>query len=74
MVCSWAISVFFLRFWRKNNERLFGFFAAAFLLLGLERVAVLFLPQEAHTLAYAIRLLGFLLILFAIVDKNRRGV
>ena len=73
MVSAWAISVFFFRFWRKTNDRLFAFFAAAFLLLGIERVSISFIAIEAQAYVYLIRLLAFALILIAIIDKNRKG-
>ena len=71
LVCAWAVAVFFLRFWRKTRERLFALFAAAFALLGLERIAIVLVAGEAHSFVYLIRLAAFLLILFAIYDKNR---
>jgi hypothetical protein len=68
---SWAIALFFFRFQKATRDRLFGFFAAAFLLLGLERVGLEFMSGEPQSLLYLIRLLAFLLILLAIWDKNR---
>ncbi|HYG34460.1 MAG TPA: DUF5985 family protein, partial [Clostridia bacterium] len=41
MLNAWAISLFFLRFWRNTGDRLFAFFASAFVLLGVERVSIL---------------------------------
>jgi hypothetical protein len=73
MVAAWAILVFFLRFWRKTGDRLFLFFAAAFLLLGIERIIILVLASDHQAFGYLIRLFAFLLILFAILDKNRKG-
>jgi drug/metabolite transporter superfamily protein YnfA len=65
--------LFFLRFWRKTRDRFFAFFAAAFWLMALHRVVMLFLRDNNEHLvaAYSIRLLAFVLILVAIVDKNR---
>lgn len=64
--------VFFLRFWRKTRDRFFAFFAAAFALMALQRVVMLG-PWNNEYLAevYILRLLAFVLILAAIVDKNR---
>ncbi len=67
-----AIALFFLRFWRKSGDRLFAFFALAFVCLGLERPLFLWIKpvaQDAFFL-YGIRLIAFGLILFAIIDKN----
>jgi uncharacterized membrane protein YcjF (UPF0283 family) len=64
--------LFFLRFWRKTRDRLFAIFALAFWLLGVNWLALAFTQQdEVKTIYYAVRLLAFVLILYAIIDKNR---
>ncbi len=65
--------LFFLRFWRETRDRLFLIFAGAFWILGLQRLALAFTRDmvEDHTGLYLVRLFAFLLILGAIVDKNR---
>ena len=73
MACAWAIALFFWRFWRKTGDRLFLLFAPAFLLLGIERIVIMMVTGEARPFVYCIRLVAFLLILFAIWDKNRSG-
>jgi hypothetical protein len=73
LVGAWAICVFFFRFWRKTHDPLFAYFAAAFLLLGIERIAIVGLSSETQAFAYIIRLFSFGLIILAIVLKNRRG-
>jgi hypothetical protein len=73
MACFVA-GLFFLRFWRKTRDRLFAIFAIAFWLLGANWLALAFTEQdEVTTIYYAVRLLAFVLILFAIFDKNRAG-
>ena len=66
-------SIFFFKFWIKAQDRFFAIFASAFLLLAVERWLFVFIqvPNEAHTLVFIVRLLAFLLILGAVVDKNR---
>ncbi|HYC33833.1 MAG TPA: DUF5985 family protein [Gemmatimonadales bacterium] len=66
--------LFFLRFWRDTRDRLFVIFAVAFVLLGVQRVALVLTRDmlESQTGLYVIRLFAFLLILGAIVDKNRK--
>jgi hypothetical protein len=64
-----VIAAFFARFWRESRDRLFGLFCAAFILLAAQRVVTVILPSA--TFAYTIRLAAFLLIIAAIVDKNR---
>ena len=71
---------FFLRFWRSTADRLFLAFAIAFFLLALNQALAQWLgaADERVGYTYLLRLLGFVLILGAIVDKNvarrrRRG-
>ena len=74
-MASTVVALFFLRFWRETGDRLFAMFALAFLLLGITRLGLALTPQdptEGHTYWYWVRLTAFLLILVAIVDKNRR--
>ena len=72
MACA-AAGFFFLRFWRKTRDRLFAIFAFAFWVLGVHWTVLALTPgmDEVHAVLYTIRLLAFLLILFAILDKNR---
>ena len=64
--------MFFLRFWRRTHDRLFLAFAAAFLLLALNQALAAFLgaSDELTPFTYILRVLGFVLILLAIIDKN----
>jgi len=73
MVSAWAISVFFLRFWKKTRDPLLLLFSVAFLLLGVEHAVIFSLRTERQFVAYVIRLIAFLLILLAIWNKNRRN-
>lgn len=74
-MAAWVAGVFFLRFWRDTGDRLFFIFAIAFWLLGLTRLALIWMspriPGEQDTSLYWVRFAAFLLILLAIVDKNR---
>lgn len=73
-MASCVVAAFFLRFWRDTRDRLFAMFAAAFLLLGLTRLGLAMSDNasEGNTSWYWVRLVGFLIILVAIADKNRR--
>jgi hypothetical protein len=73
VTASLTASAFFLRFWRQTGDRLFLGFGAAFAIESLNRLAFLFLerPSEGDPLLYAVRLFSYLLILGAIVHKNR---
>lgn len=66
-------ALFFLRFWQQTRDRLFLIFALAFFVLGVQRLGLglSVLPVEARTDLYLVRLFAFLMILLAIVDKNR---
>ena len=70
LVCA----LFFLRFWRRTRDSLFRAFAISFLLLGLAQAVLALgdIPLEERSWVFAIRLAAFLLILFAIIRKNRR--
>ncbi len=69
----WAVGLVFLRSWRLTADRFFALFAAAFWILSAHWVALGLggVVDETRHYFYAIRLLGFLLMLVAIVDKNR---
>ncbi len=62
----------FLRFWRKTHDRLFALFGASFFLMAVNRawLSVVGEAAESRTAIYLIRLLAFVIILVAIVDKN----
>lgn len=65
--------LFFLRFWRATADRLFGIFAGAFCLLALQRalLALMDHTRDDRVWIYGLRALAFILIIAAIVDKNR---
>ena len=68
----WVAGLFFLRFWTKTHDRLFAMFAAAFWQLGVNRVVMLITRDyEENHYAYWVRLGAYLVILVAIIDKNR---
>ena len=64
--------LFFLKFWRKTRDRLFMNFTIAFWLLALNQLVLSILERtdETRTYVYFIRVIAFLFIIFAIVDKN----
>lgn len=65
-------AVFFLRFWRRTRDRFFVAFAVAFLLLALNQALAQWLgaADERVMYTYLLRVLGFVMILVAIIDKN----
>ena len=68
-----GVGLFFLRLWRETRDRFFALFGLAFWILALNWIALLWsAPEDEHRhFFYLIRLLAFLLIIAAIVDKNR---
>lgn len=68
-----VIGLFFLRFFRDRRDVLFLLFGIAFWLFAANNtlLAVTSAVAESTVSAYVLRLLGFALILAAIVQKNR---
>lgn len=71
MMACFTVGLFFLHFYHRTRERLFLIFSAAFGMLALERLALAFVFFEHKGPVYILRLLAFVLILIAVVDKNR---
>lgn len=71
---SLVIAMFFLRFWRKTQDRFFLFFALSFLIEAVNRVLMVSVTGwlENSPSFYMIRLLAYVLIIVAILDKNRK--
>ena len=68
-----VIVLFFLRFWKKTHDRLFLLFAGAFFTLMLERIIRAVIGENDWTpYVYTVRLAAFVLIIIAVIDKNRR--
>jgi hypothetical protein len=65
--------LFFLKFWTQSEDRLFLSFALAFWIFGIQRILLALLADlpDAHVYLYLLRVLGFVVILWAIIDKNR---
>lgn len=73
MMGYWTVALFFLRYWRTSRDRLFGFFALAFTIMGANSAAIALLrvDDERNYFLYVGRLFSFLVLLYAIWDKNR---
>lgn len=76
MMGAVVCAMFFFRFWWKTTQRIFLIFGLAFLTLGIERIVLANYDsaRENQPLVYLIRLSAFILILWGIWDKNRKGV
>ena len=68
-----VIALFFLRFFARSRDRLFALFATAFGILGVQRILLAIASDwgEDTVWLYGLRLVAFVLIIVAIVDKNR---
>ena len=67
-------ALFFLRFWTRTRERLFAAFALAFCLMGANQAVAGFSRyQHAESSeAYLLRLAAFVVIIIAVLSKNRQ--
>ena len=73
-LASWVAGLYFAKFWRVSRDRLFGLFALSFWTLALHwtMLGILNPTVETRHYVYLLRLAAFILIIVAIVDKNRR--
>ena len=67
------VGLFFLRFWQDSRDRFFLLFALSFFVQALNRLVLALSdnPQEGTPLQYGIRFAAYVLIVLAIMDKNR---
>jgi hypothetical protein len=73
--CSCIVAgVLFFRFWRDTRDRLFLWFGLAFWMFAANWCSIaLFEPDSQSRYIYFVpRLIGFVLILIGIIEKNRR--
>jgi len=75
-----ASGLFFIKFWKASRDQFYLHFALAFFLLCIERILSIvteinysFISTNSDKLAwiYLIRLFSFLLIVYAILKKNK---
>lgn len=73
-MASLTIALIFLRYWKSTHDRFFLFFSISFALEAINRLLLLTssLQDEHQPLFYLIRLAAYVLILVAIMQKNRR--
>lgn len=76
-MASLMAALFFLRYWRATRERLFAFFALAFVGLATNWTVLAIIDhpvdEARQAPAYIIRLVAFVILIIGIIDKNRRG-
>ncbi len=66
--------IFFTVFWKKTHDKLFQMFSLAFYLMAVERFVLGCLGKNSEPKIYFLRLAAFILILCAIIMKNRESV
>lgn len=73
-LAAFIVGFFFTHYYRLSRDRFFALFGGAFGLLGVQWTLVGLLQPDAELKPwiYLIRLVAFLIILYAIFDKNRR--
>ena len=69
-----VIALFFLRYWVTSRDRLFLMFSVAFTILAVQRGAIALTREglEHQAPLFLLRLAAFVVIIVAVVDKNRR--
>lgn len=70
------IALFFLQYQSKTRDIFFGYFALSFALLAAERIvwSIMGMTSEFRPMVYLFRLATFLVIIIAILKKNREVV
>lgn len=70
---AFVAALHFFKSWRRSGDPLLGLFAAAFVVFAVNGVALGLTDPDAEVrvFLYTVRLVGFLLILIAIIGKNR---
>jgi len=73
IVSDCVAALFFVRYWKVTKDRFFVYFAWAFGLDVVSRVILAghLVGSEFEPLVYVVRLLSYLMIAGAIIDKNR---
>lgn len=73
-MASAILALFFLRFWKNTHDVFFVYFTAAFALEALSWILFLDHQQRVNDpIIYSIRLAAYLLILIAIIGKNKQS-
>ncbi len=73
-MAGFVAALIFARFWRMTTDRLFLYFALAFLMFAVNwmALAVTDPASENRYYIFLLRLVAFGFIIFGIVDKNRQ--
>lgn len=68
-----TVALFFWRFWIRTRDRFFALFALAFAIMSANQLSLFVLGEDSEfkSWLYLVRFAAFLVILAAIIDKNR---
>lgn len=74
-VMFYIVALFFWQFYRKIGDRFFLLFSISFHIFAVERCALVLLSisDESRSFLYMVRFIAFVIILIAIIDKNRKS-
>lgn len=66
-------TMFFLKYWKRTNDRFFFYLAVSFGLEVLCRYLLMYtvFNSESEPIVYSLRLLSYAVILIGVADKNR---
>ena len=76
MVASLIAGLLFARGYKHTRDRFFKLFSAAFVLLAMERLLMVGSVAgnlETQARIYIVRCVAFLIIIYAVIDKNKSG-
>jgi hypothetical protein len=68
-----VVALFFRRYWRGTRDRFFALFALAFAIMSVNQFALMVAGEDSEfsSWLYMVRFASFVVILIAIIDKNR---
>lgn len=74
-MASVVAALFFLRYWRTSRDRFFAYFAVAFAAMAVDWLGhvLVEMADPFRAEVYIARLIAFVIILVAIIDKNRQA-
>lgn len=76
MIASLIAGLLFARGYKHTRDRFFKLFSAAFVLLSIERLLMVGSAVgnlETQARIYVVRCIAFLIIIYAVIDKNKSG-
>jgi hypothetical protein len=74
-MASVVAALFFMHYWRTSRDRFFAYFSVAFAAMAVDWLGhvVVEMADPLRAEVYIARLIAFVIILIAIIDKNRQA-